>query len=329
MVTRQPVPLTVVGGFLGTGKTTLVNHVLAGDHGLRIAVIVNDFGAVNIDAALVTATEGGMFSLANGCVCCGLNAGLVEQLEALLGHGGRFDHVLVEASGVADPGRVMDTVRHARFRGRLRPDAVVVLVDAAGFEAARAAAPGLVETQLDAADLVVLNKTDLATRAGIDAWRARWAAPDSRIVETVDARVPFEILFAGELLPRPGHAGDGAHRHAHAQAASAAWRAAGPVDLAALQSVLSGLPPSIYRAKGIVQDAEGRAFAVHLVGRRLTFTPLPGLPAGFEPAGAMVFIGFGDPPDHSRILGELDRCASSGDRRAEPGPAPRPGVDPG
>ncbi|MBP7001022.1 GTP-binding protein [Amaricoccus sp.] len=389
-----PLPVTVVGGFLGAGKTTLVNHVLAGDHGLRVAVMVNDFGAVNIDAALLASAEGGVVSLANGCVCCALNAGLVDELEALLARNPDLDHVLIEASGVADPCRIMDTVRHARFRGRLRPDAVVVLADAAGFDAARAAAPGLAETQLDAADLVVLNKTDLAARAALDAWRARWLPPGARVVETENARVPPEILFDAPATPhaphRPDHqapaaaasdapaphrgratptaadrlndahaphatpttaalasdapaphehahatptiaapagdapaphhhdhapapvarTGDAAepHRHAHATPTTAAWTSDAPVDLRALQAVLATLPPSVYRAKGVVAATDGRTLAVHLVGTRLAFDPLRAPPPGLA-RSTLVLIGFGAAPDWDAILARLDACA--------------------
>lgn len=305
-----PLPVTVVGGFLGSGKTTLVNHVLSGDHGLRIAVIVNDFGAVNIDAALIASAEGGVVSLANGCVCCALNAGLVEQLEALLARAGEIDHVLIEASGVADPGRIMDTVRHARFRGRLRPDAVVVLVDAAGFDAARAVGAGLAETQLDAADLVVLNKTDLATRAELDAWRTGWLPKDGRIVETTGARVPFDVLFGG-VTPAEGHKGHHHHHHHHGHdlPASAVWRSRAPVDLRALQTALAALPASVYRAKGVVAAADGRTVAAHLVGTRLAFEPLRAAPPGFEDESVLVLIGLGDPPDWNAIRARLDACA--------------------
>ncbi len=307
MVRPSAIPVTVIGGFLGAGKTTLVNHVLQGDHGLKIAVLVNDFGAVNIDAALITSSEGGVYSLANGCVCCGLNQGLVEQLEELLERPGSFDHMVIEASGVADPARIMDTVRYARFAGRLQADAVVVLVDLAGFDQAMTAAPGLAETQLDAADLVVLNKADLVPLSQIEAWRKRWQWPGMRVITAVDARVPFDFLFAGQQT-----GADRAHDHAHAheQPVSRTWRSSAPVDLEALAAVLKSLPPAVYRAKGFVRDSQGRQLAVQVVGTRVTVVPVGPGASSVGDGSILVLIGFGADADFDGTLARLDACAS-------------------
>lgn len=309
MVTRSaaPVPVTVIGGFLGAGKTTLVNHILSGEHGLKVAVLVNDFGAINIDAALITSTEGGLYSLSNGCVCCGLNQGFVEQLEELLAARADIDHIVIEASGVADPARIMDTVRYARFASRLRADAIVVVVDAAGFDDAIAAAPGLAEAQTGSADLVVLNKTDLVGREKLDEWRARWTFPDSRIVETTNARVPFDILFAGEISSR-GVAPAFIAEPAHEQAVSAIWRQDGAVDLKRLQKVLAALPSGIYRAKGFLRAKDGRCFALHLVGTRLSFEQTAQAPEGIDADNVLVLIGFGAPLPFEAILAQFDGC---------------------
>lgn len=310
MVTRgaAPIPVTVIGGFLGAGKTTLVNHILRGGHGLKVAVLVNDFGAVNIDAALIASAEGGLYSLSNGCICCGLNQGLVEQLEELLASQAGIDHIVIEASGAADPSRIMDTVRYARFSGRLRADAVVTVVDAAGFEGAVAAAPGLAQAQIGAADLLVLNKADLAGRETLDAWRARWTFADTRIVETTQARVPFGILFAGEVSPR-GIASPFAAEPVHEQAASAVWRHNGLVDLKCLAKSLAGLPSAVCRAKGFVRSRDGRHFSVHLVGTRLTLEPMAAAPEGLEAPNLVVLIGFGRHLPFAAMLAQLDACA--------------------
>ncbi len=309
MVTKGAVPVTVIGGFLGAGKTTLVNQILSGTHGLKVAVLVNDFGAVNIDAALIASAEGGLYSLSNGCICCGLNQGLVEQIEELLATRAEIDHIVIEASGAADPSRIMDTVRYARFSGRLRADAVVVVVDAAGFEEAIAAAPGLAQAQIDAADLLVLNKADLTGREMLDAWRARRAFPDTRIVETSQAKVPFDILFAGQVSA-PGPVSAFSAEPAHEKAVSAAWRHDGSVDLKCLQRVLAGLPAAIYRAKGFVRAGDGRLFAVHVVGSRLAFEPMARVPEGLDAENVLVLVGFGEPSPFGIILAALDACTA-------------------
>lgn len=310
MVRREPISVTVVGGFLGAGKTTLLNHVLQAEHGLKIAVVVNDFGSVNIDESLITSAEGGLYGLSNGCVCCGLNQGLVEQLEELLAMERDFDHIVIEASGVADPGRIMDTVRYSRFAGRLRADAVVVLVDVGNFGAAIAAAPDLAESQLGSADLLVINKTDLVDRAGLDAFRAHWLAPDMRVVETVDARVPFDILFAGQVAA-PGVSSGLACEPVHEQATSAVWRSAGRVELSQLQAVLAGLPADVYRAKGIVRDVAGRRFVLHMVGQRLSLTLMPDTKRELADDNVIALIGFGASSAYQPILARLDGCVAA------------------
>lgn len=305
---QAPLPVTVIGGFLGAGKTTLVNHILSGDHGLKVAVMVNDFGAVNIDAALIASTEGGLYSLSNGCVCCGINQGLVEQIEALLAARIDIDHIVIEASGVADPARIMDTVRYARFAGRLRADAIVVVVDAAGYDNAIAAAPGLAEAQVASADLLVLNKADLAGGIDRDAWRVRRAFPDTRIVEVTQARVPFDLLFAGPARPR-GTVSAFAAEPVHETPVSATWRHDGTVDLKRVQAVLASLPTTIYRAKGFLHTNDGRHVSVHLVGSRLAFETVARPPEGLEAENLLVLIGFGERPPFETILQRLDACA--------------------
>ena len=122
----QPIPFTILGGYLGSGKTTLLNHVLRHNEGRRLAVIVNDFGSVNIDAMLIQTRTSEMVALANGCVCCSISTGLAEALTVLSQRTPPPEHVIIEASGVADPIRV-------GYFGSAPPyrlDGVVVLADA-------------------------------------------------------------------------------------------------------------------------------------------------------------------------------------------------------
>jgi G3E family GTPase len=164
------IPFTVIGGFLGAGKTTLLNQLLRDAGERRLAVLVNDFGALNIDAALVQARAGAMVRLENGCVCCSVGGDFIAALALLRDGPDPPEHVVVEASGVADPGAIVVLGDMPGYRR----DAAVVVADAetvrarAEHEATRHQVIG----QLRAADLLVLNKTDLVSRAALEATRA-------------------------------------------------------------------------------------------------------------------------------------------------------------
>jgi G3E family GTPase len=194
------VPFTVIGGFLGAGKTTLLNHWLRHADGKRIAVLVNDFGALNIDAALIESNRGDVIALTNGCVCCQIGDDLSLALMRLLDAGVPFDAVVVEASGVSDPWRIAQL---GRADPRLQLDAVVVLVDA-GAALHQARDPLLADTlqrQLAMADLVVVNKTDLAAAdelTALHAWLGEQGCP-AQAIEAVNSAVPTALLSAAML----------------------------------------------------------------------------------------------------------------------------------
>ncbi|HEX2892055.1 CobW family GTP-binding protein [Vineibacter terrae] len=264
-------PFTVIGGFLGAGKTTLLNRLLRGSGGRRFAVLVNDFGAVDIDSRLVTAHGGDTISLANGCICCSIGDSLVLALVRVLEKADRIDHVVVEASGVADPARIAEL---ALIEPMLERDGVLVLADAASVQA-RAAdrhVGDTVQRQLDGADLLILNKADLVDAAQLTqtaAWlQARHAG--ARVVPAVHAAVAIEALF--------GLASNGAPAVPIAAAAAAPppvrrWSLStrGLLDRAALLAALAALPASVLRAKGILRLAEAplQRSVLHMVGRRI------------------------------------------------------------
>lgn len=287
------IPFTVIGGFLGAGKTTLLNRLLRGGEGRRFAVLVNDFGALDIDGGLVAAHSGDTIALANGCLCCTIGDSLVTTLLGLLERPERFDHIVVEASGVADPGRIADL---AVLEPRLLRDGVIVIVDAAQVRE-RAADRRVRDTilrQLKAADLLVLNKTDLAD--DLPALRD-WLGAQST-APTLEARhgdVPLELLFG---LDRIGAPGDGATVDAFA---SWSYEWPEPVERADLLAMLREAPGEILRAKGIVcfADAPDRRSAVHLVGRRLDVSDEG--PWGDTPGSRLVMLGL------RSVLGLLPR----------------------
>ena len=206
------VPMLVLGGFLGAGKTTLLNRLLAGSHGARLAVLVNDFGELEVDGALVTAHDGETVRFANGCLCCAMGDDLVGTIDRLLASEERRpDRFVVEASGVADPAALADV---ATLHPELVRDLVVVLADVETLRA-RHGDRRLRETigrQLEAADLLVLNKCDRVVeeeRASVASWVGeRVRAP---IIRAVDAGIPMELLSPvvtdpTGALPAPGTA---------------------------------------------------------------------------------------------------------------------------
>ena len=261
-MTSDAIPFTVIGGFLGAGKTTLLNRLLRGATGRRFAVMVNDFGALDIDGRLVADHGGDTIALANGCLCCTIGDSLVTTLLSLLDRPERFDHIVVEASGVADPGRVADL---AVLEPRLARDGVIVVVDAAHVlqRAADRRVGDTVTRQLAAADLLVLNKVDLAhDLAALRGWlSAQSAAP---VLEARHADVPLDLLFGLDRHGGPAGCGtaDGF--------ASWSYEWPEPVERETVLAMLRDAP-GVLRAKGIVcfADTPGRRSVVHLVGRRL------------------------------------------------------------
>ena len=166
------IPVTVLTGFLGSGKTTLLNRILSENHGKRIAVIENEFGEVGVDHQLVIGAEEEIFETSNGCICCTVRGDLIRVLGQLLKRRERFDYVLIETTGMADPGPVAQTFfLDDDLREQFVVDAIVTLVDARHFEQhlGELKEPAV---QVGFADVVILNKTDLVQRNGPGAHRA-------------------------------------------------------------------------------------------------------------------------------------------------------------
>ena len=266
-------PVVVVSGFLGAGKTTLMRRLLVADHGMRIAALVNDVATLEIDATLISDVAGDAVSLSNGCVCCSQSGGAARALIDAAARDPRPDAAVIEASGVADPfalAQVADAVPGARV------DAVVTVVDAAA-SVPEAAAPLLVR-QVAAADLILLNKTDLTTPAAAEAAALRLAglAPRAQILRTVGCAVPPAVVLDG--------AGGRTRRAPNAEAAVSdelfrtfTLAAAGPVDRRALEDRLDRLPEGVLRIKGFVRLRDtDRVELLQGVGRRWRWEPAPG-----------------------------------------------------
>ncbi|HEY3674355.1 MAG TPA: GTP-binding protein [Candidatus Tumulicola sp.] len=245
----EDVAAIVVGGYLGAGKTTLVNHLLATAGERRVGVIVNDFGRLNIDASLLLSNQ--TVELANGCVCCTLADGLPSAFERLLSYRPALDTIVIEASGVADPRKI---AAYARLAG-LRDARIVVVVDASAIRRLQhdRFVAGEIDRQIRSAGLLVLNKRDLvddATDADIRS-RLNELAPHAQIVESLFGNVEWSDLAAqGPAVAAPPQ-DDDAVQH---DGAYESWSIVveQPLERANLDGFAAALAPHALRAKGIV-----------------------------------------------------------------------------
>jgi G3E family GTPase len=308
------VPLTVLTGFLGAGKTTLVNRVLRGEAGVPVGVLVNDFGAIDIDRELIAGESEGVMSLANGCICCSLREDLVASVTRLLARPDAPRRVLLEASGVADPGPIANTFMAPAFRHRLRLDGVVCVVDAEqAFLTPEV--EGLQWRQIGHADLVVLNKADLAgpERTAEVAARIRGEFSGARIIETVRGNLPAEVLFSpSEPSSKSVRRRERGPSGEFAADRFAAWSfESGETFCAdALHELPRRLPHWIYRGKGIVRLA-GRNGPDHrgvlqIVGRRADLVLERAWRAGDR--SRLVFIGAAGAMQASRLEALVRAC---------------------
>jgi G3E family GTPase len=265
------VPFTMLGGYLGAGKTTIINHVVANARGRRIVVLVNDIGAVDVDGALIADHDGTTLSLTNGCVCCAIADDFAQTLERIRAMPEPPDHVLMELSGVGEPARVAPWAGTAGFR----LDAIVVVADADQIVelAAREYVGDTIGEQLRSADLVVLTKTDLAVDAGSAARSLIARQTRAPIIDVRDGVVDVDVVLGvdrGDVwLPTASHRVGGYD--------TAVVEIGAPTSVE-LEQLLAALPTDVVRAKGLVQCSDVEVpVEAHVVGSRRTVRSRPDL----------------------------------------------------
>ncbi|AGJ57774.1 GTP-binding protein [Streptomyces sp. NPDC053741] len=316
------IPVVVLAGFLGSGKTTLLNHLLRNRAGNRIGVVVNDFGSIEIDAMTVAGQVGSTVSLGNGCLCCAVDASELDTyLETLTAPAARLDVIVIEASGLAEPQELVRMLL-ASDNPHIRYGGLVEVVDAAEFPATRERHPEI-DRHLAVADLIVLNKTDRVTEAGLRAVREAVdaAGGSAAVICSAYGRIDPEVLLDPvtradeddsfrqltfeDLLPEA----DRTHAdHLHAAYDSVSFTADVPLSPRLFMAFLDSRPAGLYRIKGFVDFGAGdpgNRYTLHAVGRFLRFVPQRW--ARDEPRRTqLVLIGAG--VDAASLRKELEGC---------------------
>ncbi|HIH24663.1 TPA: GTP-binding protein [Candidatus Woesearchaeota archaeon] len=274
------VSVSIVTGALGSGKTTLLNYLLTENHGIKIGVIVNEFGDVGIDSELIVASTDEMVELANGCICCTIRGDLVGAVKQVLERG--IEYILIETSGMAEPGPVANTFLTGEMRLHTKLDGIITVVDAEHLHIALHHGP-TTEEQIKAADVILLNKTDVVADDELDRLESEIHAMSPRvfIFRTVKCRAPLNILLAtGRFnIDRWLEEGnDKEHDHEHAVGFTAvSISEQRPLRVDSFAQFTRLLPVEIFRAKGIVcvgnlsDDAPEKDLRMvfHKVGKRI------------------------------------------------------------
>ncbi|AOS97581.1 putative GTP-binding protein YjiA [Microbulbifer aggregans] len=304
-------PLTIIGGFLGSGKTTLLNHLLRSPHGRRLAVLVNDFGRINIDAALVASQTADMIQLTNGCACCAVSADLTNSLIEIAERDDPPDAIVLEASGIADPNGI---VQVALSNPAIRLDGSLVVVDAETLQdlAASPLTGRLFRNQISAADLIVLSKVDLADdlqRSSAHHWLTAHY-PGKRVIEAVRGDVQTNIVLGIETTRDPKAATTQSTDHVH-DFESLSFTINAPLNRERLQAFFDALPTSVLRAKGVLNltEAPSHRTIYQRVGQRWSYTEAE--PWNDErPHSSLVLIGPAGALDQATLEEKLDACCA-------------------
>ena len=265
-------PVTVIGGYLGAGKTTLINHLLRTASGMRLAVLVKEFGALSIDEDLIEAEQDDIISIAGGCICCSFGDDLSAALMDICAFKPPPDHILIEASGVAIPAAIdtsLTVLPGVQSRG------IVVLVDA---ETVKTAFEDIyigdtVQRQLAEADLLIVNKIDLIEgpeRTSLEHWLTQ-KAPQARQVPARHAKVPLDVILGGVARKRPADVAD----HAVTLFDSFVFRPKAGTDAVLLAQALASQMYGVIRAKGFICNQNGRYTLLQVVGSRWQLAAVP------------------------------------------------------
>ncbi|MBS0560910.1 MAG: GTP-binding protein [Proteobacteria bacterium] len=309
----MPVPVLLIAGFLGAGKTTVVNRLLAEAGGQRIAAVVNDFGAINIDAELIAGSADGVVSLANGCICCTLEGDLLRTLAALLRRDPRPERIVIETSGVADPNDIVRNLMDPVVWREAPLETVLCVVD--GTASPDDLADPLKRAQIRAADVLAISKADFVGAPALARLRdaLRQLRPGAAVVDAPRGQVPAELVFPADPDHPPAPRDPGPRRPAAERFETLTWTSVRPVSLARLQAAIGLLAPRLARAKGLFETVEqpGRELLLQLAGGRATLSSM-GPPQPGRPRARIVFIAELGRLPQAELAAVMDACAEPG-----------------
>ena len=292
----SPLPVTIIAGYLGAGKTTQINHLLAATHDRNIVVMVNDFGDIAIDADLISARDADTITLTNGCVCCSIGADLFTAFTKVLNRTPRPDHLVIEASGVAEPHRIADL---ARAEPDLALDAIITLADCRNVleQTCNPLIAKTLNNQFAAASLIALSKIDLASTGERRELQILLSTVNPHAPQLACPLAPEILLSPAQTVPvsPPDESPD--HEHAYSR-----WSLndAEALSLQQLQHIIDNPPAGVLRLKGLNHDAlTGQTNEFHIAGAQSSLTTRPAQPIAKSGLSA-VAIG---------LSGKLDTAA--------------------
>ena len=299
-------PVTIITGALGSGKTTLINHILKNNKGLKAAVIVNEFGKIGIDNKLIVTTKENIIELSNGCICCQVRGDLIEMLLKIIKTHKQVNALIIETSGVANPVPVAQTFFLQELQQLTELDAIITVVDGDNFKRNIELSNG--KDQIRAADIILFNKIDLITEKRKEAVKKEIEniAPHARIIETTKSEVKLQLILnigqfdVKRFINKKGRWIDENHTHDefgnHIEEdgiISMMFRTKRALDMKKFQAFAQQLPESIIRSKGIIafQGLNNRA-VYQQVGRRIDVKTSTPWDKGKKETG-IIFIGIG------------------------------------
>lgn len=326
-IPKRGMPITIITGFLGSGKTTLLNQILKNKQDLKVAVLVNEFGDINIDSQLLVSIDEDMLELSNGCICCTINDGLVDAVYRVLEREERIDYLVIETTGVADPLPIILTFLGTELRDLTHLDSILTLVDSETFNHEHFLSEAALK-QLTYGDIVLLNKTDLVTQEKLEELEAyiREVKVGAKILHTTYGQVPLPLILGVDLTPKDeyysliedkhehNHTHEHHHHHHHGHHShhlendgfiSVSFQSDRPFDVHKFENFLNEeIPQDVFRAKGILWFSDSNLRHIfQLSGPRYSLNGDEWLT---PPKNQLVFIGRN--LDANEINSLLNQC---------------------